>query len=510
MDERKIRQAIADLDKEERLVLYWLYVKRISTETIHTRQDILDTKNKVYDRRRLAFRALRATTKEAEEVLQAYFKSIGRKTLEEMIDERGELKGDFSSSLEKEPSPQAEDNIKPPEVNRETESAHQTEDTLASEITSKSTSESLPSENQEPILQKRETATDTRKDAKPDSELESVPIPPIREKQETTSVQPEDQPTPSPSVLPEEEEVNPATQLPEQRLENSTATQAKPSPEQSVVSSGNLNPSHRILYFLVGVILLLVIVIFVLVFRNFRYPSIGQIPTSPVSVISTQTPPGTARPASPSTGSTITGSGANDQINAPTSSPSPSNTAIPIPTDTPAPTLTPTALPTAVVLFQDDFADGIDTGWDYNRDLVQQNNGFITAIGDLSLFLPANWINYQVRIKYGNWGDSAKFVSTIGLRAQDSGNMIALTGGPGPSDVFNWSTLKDGVSKLFKNHSFQTKEGGNGVIVLEANRDKFLVVGSPPVTSTLFPQGGLYINIRNAMDLYSVTVTALP
>lgn len=185
----------------------------------------------------------------------------------------------------------------------------------------------------------------------------------------------------------------------------------------------------------------------------------------------------------------------------------PTATVAPRLTDTLQPTNTPSPVPTpAVVLFQNDFVNGVDPRWQIqgNYFLV---DGALNADGEISLSIPAEWTDYQVSIKYDNWRDY--YSGTIGLRTQPNGDMVTLKGGPGRSNVFKWGVVKNGQYKEIPNGGFSVDTGNIHEITLQVKGNDFLIIGGKQVTVSEFENGGLYLKLWNGAILHSITVTAL-
>lgn len=193
---------------------------------------------------------------------------------------------------------------------------------------------------------------------------------------------------------------------------------------------------------------------------------------------------------------------------APTEIPSPDSDTTPVPTSAQPQTATQSSATTpdetsqTKLLFEDNFADGLDSRW-------QVSGEHYIIDGTLwfnSMFLPADWKDYTVSIEYVDWCDDCTV--TVGLRALSPNGWVGIRGTGSVLALPRWTTSK---GDFFPESDFLQSYG---FIELMARGNTFSSSGKS-ITLDGYPVGGLYIENSHYVDytsfkLKSVKVFSIP
>ncbi|MCL4264785.1 MAG: hypothetical protein KJ069_16300 [Anaerolineae bacterium] len=140
-------------------------------------------------------------------------------------------------------------------------------------------------------------------------------------------------------------------------------------------------------------------------------------------------------------------------VDTPTITPAPTSSNTPTITSTPTSSSTPTVTP--VVLFADDFTNGISDQWEELFGEPDWVNGAMTFSDNVTIVVgDESWTNYKVSFDASEMWCRSGFESAgivIGLRAQDYHNMMAVSildkGNCGAA----WLFVKNGIYELIAN-----------------------------------------------------------
>jgi DNA-binding CsgD family transcriptional regulator len=181
-----------------------------------------------------------------------------------------------------------------------------------------------------------------------------------------------------------------------------------------------------------------------------------------------------------------------------------------VPPATLVPTLTP--LPTPVILFEDNFDQGLSGSWNIvsgnpvvvNGQLTADQNSWL-SIGDSS------WTDY--RVQFTQHPADCWYYDTsnaIGLRVQDTQNMVAYVWADCESE---WDMVQDGAWNMVPNTYLEHGNDGTVVVTITVQGDQFTVDVNGERRGSFFNsdfrQGGIALKVGKDTLIDDLKITAI-
>ncbi len=194
-----------------------------------------------------------------------------------------------------------------------------------------------------------------------------------------------------------------------------------------------------------------------------------------------------------------------------TSTQSPTPTSTFIPTNTFTPTITKTLIPTPVILFEDNFDNGLASDWVIKSGTYSITDGKLGVLGSEPLQISIGdqtWKNYKVSFKTYNWWCSSTDTNfSLGIRGSSwthkllFAQVFSFYYGWAAQDGQNYSEITDTRMNpcYLKSNLIEVNTSGNKIIF---DQTSFIVSG--------YDQGGVYLWMKSNMLIDDFKVVVVP